>query len=212
VKNQDLWGLLHHMSQMHDISWQWLRGHAGHPLNERADRLATEARASLPRSPKAMQGHQVRGEGWPSVEVYVKASCHGAQGPGGWGAILRTGERSRTLSGREQSTTANAMLIRGATRALQALNRPCQVTLYSDAKYLVLGASQWVQGWQARGWRTREDKPVANQAEWQALLEAARPHAVTWLLVQGDAGSGELEQAGELASQAANLQKAEPLA
>jgi ribonuclease HI len=50
---------------------------------------------------------------------------------------------------------------------------------------------------------------VANQAEWQALLEAARPHEITWLLAQGDAVPDDLERAGELASQAASLQKAE---
>jgi len=209
VKNQDLWRLLHRLTQAHDVSWHWLKGHAGHPLNERADRLATEAQKALQRGPGALGIHQPDGENRASVEICVKASCRGAQGPGGWGAVLRTGEHARTLTGRKPSTTANAMLIRGATGALQALNRPCRVALYSDAKYLVQGASQWVKGWQSRGWRTRDGNPVANQAEWQALLEAAKAHDVAWLLAQGDAIPNDLEQAGELASQAASLQKAE---
>ncbi len=207
VKNQDLWRLLHRLTQAHDVSWHWLKGHAGHPLNERADRLASEAQKALQRGPGASNTHQPDSDNRASVEICVKASCRGAQGPGGWGAVLRTGEHARTLSGREASTTANAMLIRGATGALQALNRPCRVDLYSDAKYLVQGASQWVKGWQARGWRTRDGSPVANQGEWQALLEAARPHDVSWLLAQGDAIPDDLKQAGELASQAATLQK-----
>ncbi len=209
VKNQDLWRLLHHLTQAHDVSWHWLKGHAGHPLNERADRLASEALKALQRGPGAQSVHQPGTENRASVEIYVKASCRGAQGPGGWGAVLRTGEHARTLTGQEPSTTANAMLIRGATGALLALNRPCRVALYSDAKYLIQGASQWVKGWQAHGWRTRDGKPVANQGEWQALLEAARPHNVTWLLAQGDAIPNDLERAGELASQAATLQKAD---
>ena len=209
VKNQDLWQLLQRLTQAHDVTWTWLKGHSGHPLNERADRLATQARRSLRRGPgaPAEYAHHPSSDDRPVVEICVKASCRGAQGPGGWGAVLRLGEHTRTLSGREPATTANAMLIRGATEVLRALTRPCQVTLYSDAKYLIQGASVWVKGWQARGWRTREGKPVANQAEWQALLEAARPHRVTWLLAQGDTAPDGLAQAGELASQASGLEK-----
>jgi ribonuclease HI len=214
VKNQDLWRVLHRVTGTHDVSWHWLKGHAGHPLNERADRLATGALRSLRRSPGAPEAGQpagdqslVAGDDLPAVTISVKASCRGAQGPGGWGAVLRLGEQTRTLSGREPSTTANAMLIRGATAALRALKRPCQVTVYSDAKYLIQGASLWVQGWQARGWQTREGKPVANQAAWEALLEAARPHTVTWLPAGEDTSPGDLARAGELAAQASGLEK-----
>ncbi len=118
--------------------------------------------------------------------------------------MLRTEDRTKTLSGGDPQTTANAMLIRGATEALRALKKPCRVTLYSDADYLVKGASLWVQGWQARGWQTRDGKPVANREEWTALLEAARPHQVTWLLAaQADAMPADLALAGKLAARAA---------
>jgi ribonuclease HI len=214
VKNQDLWRVLHRVTGSHDVSWHWLKGHAGHPLNERADRLATAALRSLRRTPGAPEAGQpgrdqrsAGSEDLPAVTISVKASCRGAQGPGGWGAVLRLGEQTRTLSGREPSTTANAMLIRGATAALQALKRPCRVTVYSDAKYLVQGASLWFQGWQARGWRTREGKPVANQAAWEALLAAARPHTVTWSLAGGDTAPDDLARAGELAAQASGLER-----
>jgi ribonuclease HI len=96
------------------------------------------------------------------------------------------------------------MLIRGAAKALQALTKPCRVTLYSDANYLIKGASRWVKRWQARGWQTREGKPVANQAEWEVLLEAARPHHVTWLLARGDVVPADLDRASELAVEAAD--------
>jgi ribonuclease HI len=126
--------------------------------------------------------------------------------------VLRLGEHTKTLSGREPATTANAMLVRGATEALKALTQPCQATLYSDAKYLIQGASVWVKGWQTRGWRTRDGKPVANQAEWEALLEAAQPHHVTWLLAHGEAAPDDLAQAGELATQASGLEQEASLA
>ena len=203
VKNQDLWRVLHRLVQAHDVTWHWLRGHAGHPLNERADQLATEARRALQelhRGPRARDDHPRT-----AVEIWVKASRRGAEGHGGWGAVLRTGDHTRTLSGCASSTTANAMLIRGATEALRALTKPCRVDLYSDAKYLVYGASRWVKGWVARGWQTRDGKPVANRAEWEALMEAAGRHHVTWSLAQGDADPDNLALAGELAAEAATV-------
>lgn len=206
VKNQDLWRVLHRLTQAHDVTWHWIKGHAGHPLNERADRLATEALRALRRGPGAPDvpgAPELADDDRPIVEICVKASCRGADRRGGWGAVLRMGEHARSLSGGEPTTTANAMLIRGATEALRALTRPCRVTIYSDAKYLIQGASSWVKNWQARGWQTRDGKPVANRAEWESLLEAARVHHVTWLLAQEDDTPADLEWAGELAAEAA---------
>ena len=114
-------------------------------------------------------------------------------------------EHTKSLSGGEPSTTANAMLIQGTTEALRALTKPCRVTLYSDAKYLIQGASQWVKGWQSRNWQTRDGKPVANRAAWEALLEAARAHHVTWMQAKEDDAPADLVWAGELASQASKL-------
>jgi len=210
VKNQDLWRVLHRLTQAHDVTWHWLKGHAGHPLNERADRLAQEAQRALHRGPGAPDMHQPDDGSQPNVEICIKSSCRGAKGRGGWGAVLRMDEHTKTLSGGEPTTTANAMLIRGAAMALQALTTPCCVTLYSDAKYLINGASRWVKGWQARGWQTRDGKPVANLTEWQALMEAARPHHVTWLLAQKDAIPQDLAWAGELATQASKPEETEP--
>jgi ribonuclease HI len=210
VKNQDLWRVLHRLTQAHDVTWHWLKGHAGHPLNERADRLATEALRSLPRAQGVPDVRQPIDDGRLTVEIYVKASCRGAERRGGWAAILRTGEHTKSLSGSEPSTTANAMLIRGATEALKALTRPCHVTLYSDANYLIKGASLWVKGWQARGWQTKEGKPVGNRAEWEALLQAAGPHHVTWVQVPGETAPADLSWAGELAAEAAGAKEPGP--
>jgi ribonuclease HI len=211
--------VLHRLTQARfdqsDVTWHWLKGHAGHPLNERADRLATEARRALrrlrspDRRPNAPDVRQPRfdqtDDGRPTVEICVNASCRGAKRQGGWGAVLRMDEHTKSISGGEPTTTANAMLIQGATEALRALAKPCQVTVYSNAKYLIQGASQWVKGWQARGWQTKDGKPVANRAAWEALLGAARPHHVTWLQVKGDDAPADLAWAGELASEAARL-------
>ncbi|WP_297513075.1 ribonuclease HI [uncultured Caulobacter sp.] len=50
VKNDDLWKRLDAARERHDVQWRWVKGHAGHPLNERADALANEGlRAANPR-------------------------------------------------------------------------------------------------------------------------------------------------------------------
>jgi ribonuclease HI len=199
VKNKRLWHLLYDLTQRHTITWHWLKGHAGHIHNERADRLATQARAGLHTPPLHLAGpSEVKG---PQVEIYVKASYHQAQGIGGWGVVLRKEDHVRTLSGQEKGMSANAMLIRAAAEGLRALTRPCSAVVYSDADYLIRGASQWIKGWVTRGWLTREGSPVANRAEWESLLEAAHPHDVTWQLRHPD-DVAELAQAGELAAEA----------
>jgi ribonuclease HI len=90
VKNQDLWRVLHRLAQAHDVTWHWLKGHAGHPLNERADNLATEALRALQRKQGEPDAHQPGDDGRSGVEICVKVSCRGAQGQGGWGAVLRS--------------------------------------------------------------------------------------------------------------------------
>ena len=207
VKNQDLWHLLARLIQAHDVTWHWVQGHAGDPLNERADRLATEAHRAIATTASATDvpspGVSLAADRSPHVEVFVKASYHTGKQCGGWGAVLRAGEHTRTLSGHGRQTSANALLIQAATAALNALNKPCTVTVYSDAKYLILGASRWVAGWQARGWQTRDGKPVANRAAWEALLQAARPHRITWVQVRAEQEiPADLVWAGQLAVEA----------
>ena len=203
VKNQELWRRLRTLTQAHIVNWHWLKGHAGHPLNERADRLATNARRALKSKKETTEIPRPANDGRPTVEICVKASCLGAKGPGGWAAILRMGEHVKSISGGQAETTANAMLIRGAAEGLRALDRPCHVIIYSDAEYLIKGANQWIRGWQARNWRTRDGKAVANQAEWKALLAAAAPHQVSWLSARGDSAPDDLAQAETLAAEAA---------
>jgi ribonuclease HI len=217
VKNQDLWLVLHQLTHAHDVTWRWIRGHSGHPLNEQADRVATEARRALQQfdssratshKSSAPGGDASPSKRGPAVEIFVKASCRGTKGLGGWAAILRVGDRTKSLSGSEPATTANAMLIRGATEALRALTKPCRVTIYSDAKYLIAGASLWVRGWQSRGWQTRDGKPVANRAAWEELVEATQPHHVTWSLAQGEKVAADLTWAAELAAESTRTEKA----
>ena len=137
------------------------------------------------------------------VEIFTDGACKGNPGAGGWGAILRSGGHEKELSGGERVTTNNRMELTAAIRALAALTAPCQVTLYTDSRYVIDGITKWVFGWQKNGWRNAAKKPVLNEDLWRALIAAAAPHAIDWQWVKGHAGHPENERADRLASDAA---------
>ena len=140
----------------------------------------------------------------PEVEIFTDGACKGNPGPGGWGAVIRAGAREKELSGGEPVTTNNRMELMAAIRALQALNRPCHVTLSTDSIYLRDGITRWVHAWQKNGWRTSDRKPVKNADLWQELIEAVAPHRIDWQWVRGHSGHAGNERADELACAAAN--------
>ncbi|HKJ83811.1 MAG TPA: ribonuclease HI [Mariprofundaceae bacterium] len=135
----------------------------------------------------------------PSVEAFTDGACSGNPGPGGWGVLLRCGDRERELCGGEPETTNQRMELAAAIEALKALKKPCRITIHSDSKYVVQGMREWITGWKRNGWKNASKKPVANQDLWQALDEAAAGHEVTWEWVKGHAGHPENERADELA-------------
>jgi len=135
-----------------------------------------------------------------SVEAFTDGACRGNPGPGGWGVVLRSGERVKELSGGEPATTNNRMELRAAIEALTALKQPCKVDLYTDSKYVRSGITEWVPAWRARGWRTADKKPVKNQDLWEALSALNDKHDVSWHWVKGHAGHPENERADELAN------------
>ena len=137
------------------------------------------------------------------VEIATDGACKGNPGPGGWGAIIRSGTRERELSGGESLTTNNRMELMAAIEGLNALKRPCHVTLSTDSRYVMDGLTKWIKGWQKNGWKTAAKQPVKNADLWQALLAAAKPHRIDWLWVKGHAGHPDNERADKLASDAA---------
>lgn len=138
------------------------------------------------------------------VQIFTDGACKGNPGPGGWGAVIRMGEREKDLSGGEALSTNNRMELMGAIRALQALKRPCRVTLTTDSRYVMDGLTKWIHGWLKNGWRTADRKPVKNADLWQELLAAAKPHRLEWKWVKGHAGHVDNERADRLASAAAD--------
>lgn len=139
----------------------------------------------------------------PHVCIATDGACKGNPGPGGWGAFIQMGEREKELSGSEAHTTNNRMELQAAISALNALTKPCRVTLSTDSRYVMDGLTKWIKGWQRNGWMTADKKPVKNADLWQALLDAAAPHRIEWVWVKGHAGHPENERADRLASDAA---------
>ena len=137
------------------------------------------------------------------VEIFTDGACKGNPGPGGWGALLRSGGQEKELSGSEPRTTNNRMELTAAIRALQALKQPCEVVLHSDSKYVLDGITRWIKGWQRNGWKTAAKKPVLNADLWQELVAAAASHRVDWVWVKGHNGHAENERVDKLACDAA---------
>jgi len=136
------------------------------------------------------------------VVIYTDGACRGNPGPGGWGALLSYAGKERELSGAEVETTNNRMELSAAIAALEALKRPCDISLYTDSQYLRLGITEWLPNWKRRGWKTAARKPVKNQDLWQRLDTAITRHRIDWHWVKGHAGVPGNERADALANRA----------
>ena len=133
------------------------------------------------------------------VVIYTDGACSRNPGPGGWGAVLQWQGKEKELYGSDPLTTNNRMELMAAIQALEALRRPASVSLHTDSKYLLDGITKWVEGWQRNGWKTAAKKPVKNDDLWRRLIEAMKPHDISWVWVKGHAGDPGNERADALA-------------
>ena len=137
-----------------------------------------------------------------TIEIFTDGACRGNPGPGGWGAVLRSGVREKLLSGGSRDTTNNRMELTAAIEALEALRRPCRVRLSTDSTYLKNGITRWIPAWKRRDWKTADRKPVKNVDLWRRLERAASPHEIAWVWVRGHSGHEGNEKADALARSA----------
>lgn len=134
------------------------------------------------------------------VSIFTDGACSGNPGPGGWGAILRYGTVERELSGGERETTNNRMELTAVIEALTALKESCDVTVYSDSKYVIDAVEKgWARGWRARGWIKADKKPALNVDLWQQLLELLEQHNVHFVWIKGHNEHPENERCDRLA-------------
>lgn len=134
------------------------------------------------------------------IDIYSDGACSGNPGPGGFGTIIVYGGIEKEISGGEAVTTNNRMELSGAIAGLEALKYPCEVTLYSDSKYLVDGITKgWAAGWRKNNWIKSDKKPALNPELWQKLLELLEVHKVTFVWVKGHNGHPYNERCDRLA-------------
>ena len=195
LQNEDLWRRLAELVQLHDVRWDWIKGHAGNRLNERADELATQ------------EIRKLRGRGAApalaapaDAEVFLRVSCSGKRG--GWAALVRKGGEETILSGGLSGTTPNQLDLLGAIAALESLPPGTSVAVHTGSDYLRNGAARWIEGWRRRGWKTQEGQPVQNRDLWERLERAMAARRVTWPEVKGREVA-ELEELGQTAKAAA---------
>jgi ribonuclease HI len=133
------------------------------------------------------------------IEIFTDGACSGNPGPGGWGAILRSGDTEKELFGGELLTTNNRMEMMAVIEALRALKKPVAAKVHTDSQYVQKGISEWIHGWKRRGWKTAAKDPVKNEDLWRELDRLAARHDIEWIWVKGHAGHPENERADALA-------------
>ncbi len=147
------------------------------------------------------------------VTIYTDGACLGNPGPGGYGVVLLHGEHRKELCGGFARTTNNRMELLACIRGLEALKYPCDVSLYSDSRYVVDGISKgWAARWRRNNWMRTRTEQALNADLWQRLLELTERHRVRFHWVRGHAGNTENEVCDRLATTAArggNLQQDE---
>jgi len=136
------------------------------------------------------------------IVIYTDGACKGNPGPGGWGALLSSGPTQKEIYGGELGTTNNRMELMAVIQALEALKRPCAITLYLDSQYVLKGITEWLPGWKAKGWKTASKQPVKNVELWKRLddLVANGGHKIDWRWVRGHNGDAGNERADALAN------------
>jgi ribonuclease HI len=195
VSNADLWQTLWPLVQQHDINWHWVKGHAGNAINERVDQLARQARLAI--TPEAQLSED-------TPRLYVRSSCKGNPGPGGWGAVLERDGETTQASGADPQSTNNRMEIQAVIGGLLLLPPQTAVQVFTTSDYLFQGITRWIFGWRKRGWQKRDGKPVANADLWRALDQLTDQYNIHWVNAKGEAHDG-LDEAGKLAANAAGM-------
>ncbi len=122
-----------------------------------------------------------------TVTIFTDGSSRGNPGPGGWGSIVIDGKNVQELGGREDMTTNNRMELMAAIEGLKHAHTEDSITLYSDSQYVIKGMTEWIEGWQKKGWKNSQKKAVLNRDLWENLLEASKGKAISWKYVKGHA-------------------------
>lgn len=131
--------------------------------------------------------------------IYTDGACSGNPGKGGWGAVLKYGEYEKRIKGGEKETTNNRMELTAVIKALELLDRPCEIELYTDSQYVMKGATEWMLGWKKKNFNKGTSKEIKNIDLWEILDKAMQRHKINWHWVRGHNGDKYNEIADQLA-------------
>jgi ribonuclease HI len=132
--------------------------------------------------------------------VFTDGACLGNPGPGGYAAIVTIAGEEQIIVGRDRATTNNKMEMTAAIKALQAVPQSLPIVIHTDSQYVINGATKWLRGWKAKGWRKADGKPVLNQNLWVQMDALLVGRKITWNWVKGHAGHPENERVDGLAT------------
>ena len=136
------------------------------------------------------------------VEIFTDGACKGNPGPGGWGAILRFKENEKELNGYHNNTTNNIMELTAVIESLKSINKPFNIEITTDSKYVKNGITTWIHNWKKNGWKTASKKPVKNKELWIELDNLCQLYNIEWKWVKGHSGHPGNERADALANKA----------
>ena len=136
------------------------------------------------------------------VIIFTDGACSGNPGPGGWGAVIYTGNKVDELSGFEINTTNNRMEVTAAIKALESIEKPAIISLHTDSNYLKLGITVWILSWKRNNWKNKNKKVIKNVDLWKKLDQLNYMHKITWNWVKAHAGHPDNERADTLATDA----------
>ena len=197
IPNVDLWQALWPLTQKHQIEWHWVKGHSGNEFNERVDKLATQARLEItPEKPLDVT----------RPRLFIRVSCKGNPGPGGWGIVLEEQGETEQLSGSETKTTNNRLELLAVLQGLELLPAGSSLYLFTTSTYLFQGATNWIHNWRARQWHKKDGQPIANQELWQRLDNKMNAYDIEWVNAKGKTDEPGLKEAGQLADAVVRLE------
>jgi ribonuclease HI len=193
VQNADLWRELDAQTRQHEIAWHWVEGHSGNLYNERVDRLARDARLSI--TPRTETDAN-------TPKLYVRSSCKGNPGPGGWAAVYETPQGQESSADHVASTTNNRMELTAIIEGLLMVPVNSTVEVHTTSDYVYQGITQWINGWRRRNWQKKDGQPVANADLWRALDKLTANYQIRWVNAKNETHEA-LSAAGRLATEAA---------
>ena len=136
------------------------------------------------------------------IKIYTDGACSGNPGKGGWGALIQENDDETKISGSAMNTTNNRMELTAVIKALEFYEKPREIEIFTDSKYVMQGITEWIKNWKNNQWKTSQKKDVKNKDLWLLLDLASEKHNIEWNWVKGHAGNYGNEIADKLATQA----------